>query len=72
MKEYTLEDMSKVFETARGIINRQKEALKMRDTEIDRLHEIIKCKNVLLVAYRLGTRKGVEKALDRLEALKGE
>ena len=70
MKEYTLEDMSKVFETARGTINRQKEALKMRDIEIDRLHEIIKCKNVLLVAYRLGTRKGVEKALDRLEALK--
>ena len=42
------------------------------DKEIERLHEIIKCKNVLLVAYRLGTRKGVEKALDRLEALKGE
>ena len=70
MKEYTLGDMSKVFEAARGTINRQKQALEKRDTEIERLHEIIKCKNVLLVAYRLGTRKGVEKALDRLEALK--
>ena len=42
------------------------------EKEIERLKEIIKCKDVLLVAYRLGTRKGVEKALDRLQALKGE
>ena len=70
MKEYTLGDMSKVFKAAKGTINRQKEALEKRDIEIERLNEIIKCKDVLLVAYRLGTNRGVEKALDRLEALK--
>ena len=43
-----------------------------QDKEIKRLKEIIKCKDVLLVAYRLGTRKGVEKALDRLQALEEE
>ncbi len=40
-----------------------------KDEEIERLREIIKCKDVLLIAYRLGTRRGVEKALDRLEIL---
>ena len=70
MKEHTLGDMSKVFKIARSTINRQKKALEKRNIEIERLHEIIKCKDVLLVAYRLGTRKGVEKALDRLEVLK--
>ena len=53
-----------------GLCAEYKEDLDKKDKEIERLHEIIKCKNVLLVAYRLGTRKGVEKALDRLEALK--
>ncbi len=37
--------------------------------EIERLREIIKCKDVLLIAYRLGTNRGVEKALDRLQVL---
>ncbi len=37
--------------------------------EIERLREIIKCKDVLLIAYRLGTNRGVGKALDRLHAL---
>ena len=43
---------------------------KSRDEEIKKLREIIECKNVLLIAYRLGTNKGVGKALDRLRVLK--
>ena len=38
--------------------------------ENKKLREIIECKNILLVAYRLGTNRGVGKALDRLQALK--
>ena len=41
-----------------------------REEEIKRLREIIECKNVLLVAYRLGSITGVGKALDKLRALK--
>ena len=37
--------------------------------EIERLHEIIECKDILLIAYRLGTNRGVGKALDKLRAL---
>jgi len=39
-------------------------------TENKKLREIIECKNTLLYAYRTGSRKGVEKALDKLQALK--
>ena len=55
-----------------GLCAEYEEDIEEKNKELKRLKEIIKCKNVLLVAYRLGTRKGVEKALDRLEALKGE
>ena len=34
--------------------------------EIERLKEVIHCKDVLLTAYRLGTNRGVDKALSRL------
>jgi len=43
--------------------------IESQKTEIKRLKEIIKCKDILLIAYRLGTRRGVEKALDRLKIL---
>ena len=52
-----------------GLCTEYKEDLDKKDKEIERLKEIIKCKDVLLIAYRLGTRRGVEKALDRLQVL---
>ncbi len=52
-----------------GLCAEYKEDLDKKDKEIERLKEIIKCKDVLLIAYRLGTRRGVEKALDRLQVL---
>ncbi len=64
MKIYTLDEILKTGHTG--------DEKYVRYEEIERLKEIIKCKDVLLVAYRLGTRKGVEKALDRLQALKVE
>lgn len=76
-KWYTTDNLKKATEvqkvdctTLNRILHGYRKGYKSRDEEITRLMEIIECKNILLIAYRLGTSRGVEKALDRLEALK--
>ena len=55
-----------------AVNNTTRHKIKIECHECKRLKEIIECKDILLVAYRLSTTRGIGRALDRLRILEAK